>query len=187
MKKSIIAIVVAVVVIAVIIIGAVFIFSKNKEEKTTTQTGVKIQTAQEMEKIMNDINTKLEGALPAIETRTIDISDEYAFTSTTGLKSNENVEAVVVSEPFISSQAHSAVMIKAKENANIEEMKQEILNNIDMRKWICVSAEKLWVTNYNDIIFFVMSSEEWGKPVYDEFKQAVGGTVGKELEKTEEF
>lgn len=186
MKKSIIGIV-AVVIIAVIIIGAIFIFSKNKEEKPSTQSGVKIQTAQEMEKVINDINTKLGENLPSLETREIDLTDEYAFTSTTGLKSNENVEAVVASEPFMSSQAYSAVMIKAKENANIEEMKQEILNNIDMRKWICVSAEKLWVTNYNDIIFFVMSSEEWGKPVYDEFKQAVGGTVGKELEKAEEF
>ena len=186
MKKSVIGIV-AVVIIAVIIIGAVFILSKNKEEKTSTQSAVKIQTAQEMEKVINDINTKLGENLPALETREIDLTDEYAFTSTTGLKSNENVKAVVASEPFMSSQAYSAVMIKAKENANIEEMKQEILNNIDMRKWICVSAEKLWVTNYNDIIFFVMSSEEWGKPVYDEFKQAVGGTVGKKIEKTEEF
>ena len=49
MKKSIIGIV-AVVIIAVIIIGAIFIFSKNKEEKPSTQSGVKIQTAQEMEK-----------------------------------------------------------------------------------------------------------------------------------------
>ena len=186
MKKSIIG-VVAVIVIIAIIIGVVFILSKNKEEKPNKNSAVEIQTAEEMEKIINDINTKLGENLPAIETRQIDITDEYAFTSSTGLKSNSNVEAVVVSEPFMSSQAHSAVMIKTKENANIEEMKQEIYNNIDMRKWICVSAEKLWITNYNDIIFFVMSSEEWGKPVYDEFKQAVGGTVGKELEKAEEF
>lgn len=186
MKKSIIGIV-AVVIIAAIIIGAVFILSKSKEQKPDTQSEVKIQTAQEMEKMINDINTKLGESLPSLETREIDIADEYMFTSTTGLKSNNNVEAVVVSEPFMSSQAYSAVMIKTKENANIEEMKQEIFDNIDMRKWICVSAEKLWVTNYNDIIFFVMSSEEWGKPVYDEFKQAVGGTVGKELEKAEEF
>ena len=60
-----------------------------------------------------------------------------------------------------------------------------MIDNIDMRKWICVSAEKARVTNYGNIIFLVMSSEEWGKPVYDEFKQAVGGTVGKELERSE--
>ena len=96
-------------------------------------------------------------------------------------------KAVVVSEPFISSQAYSAVMVKVSENANIKEMKQEMLDNIDTRKWICVSAEKVWITNYEDIIFLVMSSEEWGKPVYDEFKQAVGGKVGEELQKTEEI
>ena len=49
MKKSIIGIV-AIVIIAVIIIGAVFIFSKNKEEKPNTHSAVKIQTAEEMEK-----------------------------------------------------------------------------------------------------------------------------------------
>ncbi len=78
-------------------------------------------------------------------------------------------------------------MVKVSKNANIEEMKQEMLNNIDTRKWICVSAQKVWVTNYGDIIFLVMSDEEWGQPVYDEFKQAVGGKVGKELERTEEM
>ena len=85
----------------------------------------------------------------------------------------------------MSSQAFSAVMVKVSDGANIEEMKKEMIDNIDMRKWICVSAEKARVTNYGNIIFLVMSSEEWGKPVYDEFKQAVGGTVGKELERSE--
>ena len=53
----------------------------------------------------------------------------------------------------MSSQAYSAVALKVKSNANIETVKEEILNNVDMRKWICVSAEKLYVTNYNNIIF----------------------------------
>lgn len=184
MKKTVIGII-AVIIIAIIIITVIMI-SGNKEKKTS-QTGVEIQTTQQMQEMLNSINTKLAEVLPSLETREIDITDEYTFTSTTGLKSRDNVEAVVVSEPFISAQAYSAVMVKVSENANIEEMKQEMLNNIDMRKWICVSAEKVWVTNYGNIIFLVMSSEEWGKPVYNEFKQAVGGTIGKELEKTEEM
>lgn len=185
MKKGMIGIV-AVVVIAVIIVVAVMLLGK-KENNANVQTGVKIQTAQEMQELFNTINTKLGEALPALETREVDIADEFVFTSTTGLASNKEVEAVVVSEPFISAQAYSAVMVKVSENANIEEMKQEMFNNIDTRKWICVSAEKVWVTNYGNIIFLVMSNEEWGKPVYEEFKQAVGGKVGKELERTEEI
>lgn len=182
MKKGMIGII-AVVIIAIIITVAVLLFGK----KENVQAGVKIQTAQEMQDLLSNINTKLQEKLPALEIREVDITDEFAFTSTTGLASKENVEAVVVSEPFISAQAYSAVMVKASENANVEEMKQEMFNNIDTRKWICVSAEKVWVTNYGNIIFLVMSNEEWGKPVYEEFKQAVGGKVGKELERTEEI
>ena len=185
MKKTIIAIAV-VAIIAVIIVVAVMFFGKEKE-KTNVQTGVQIQTAEEMQKTLNDINTKLQDKLPSLEIHEVDMTDELSVTAMTGLKSKENVEAVVASEPFMSSQAFSAVMVKVSENANIEEMKQEMLNNIDTRKWICVEAEKVWVTNYGNIIFLVMSSEEWGKPVYDEFKSAVGGTVGKELEKTQEM
>lgn len=184
MKKMIIGIVAVVLIVA---IAAVVMLMGNKEEKPNTQTGVKIQTAQEMQEMMNNINTKLQDKLPGLEIREVDITDEFAFSSTTGLKSNNNVEAVVASEPFISAQAYSAVMVKVSENANIEEMKKEMLDNIDMRKWICVSAEKLWITNYDNVIFLVMSSEEWGQPVYEEFKNAVGGKVGKELEKTEEI
>ena len=184
MKKVVIGII---VVLIIAIIVSFFMIKGKKEEKPGTNSEVKIQTAQEMQETLNNINTKLQDVLPGLETREIDITDEYAFTSTTGLKSTNNVEAVVVSEPFISAQAYSAVMVKTSTDANIEEMKKEMLDNIDTRKWICVSAEKVWVTNYENIIFLVMSSEEWGKPVYEEFKKTVGGSVGKELEKTEEI
>lgn len=189
MKKGIWA-VLAVVVIAIIVVVAVM-FLGGKEENSPNQvqggeqTGVKIQTAEDMQKVFNDINTKLQNALPSIEVREVDVTDELSVTAMTGLKSKNNVEAIVAAEPFMSSQAFSAVMVKVSDGANIEEMKKEMIDNIDMRKWICVSAEKARVTNYGNIIFLVMSSEEWGKPVYDEFKQAVGGTVGKELERSE--
>lgn len=184
MKKVVIGIVS--IIIVTIIIVSIFMMTRNKEE-SKNQTGVQIQNADQMQEILSNIKIKLGDKLPDLETREVDMVDEFAFTSATGLKSNNNVEAVVVCEPFISSQAFSAVMVKVSENANIEEMKKEMLDNIDTRKWICVSAEKVWITNYNDVIFLVMSNEEWGKPVYDEFKQEVGGKVGKELEKTEEI
>lgn len=184
MKKVIIGIAIVVLVVAIV---AIVMLMGNKGEKNGNQTGVKMQTAQEMQEVMNDINTKLQASLPGLEIREIDITDEYAFSSSTGLKSNNNVEAVIVSEPLISAQAYSAVMVKVSGNANIEDMKKEMLDNIDMRKWICVSAEKLWITNYDDVIFLLMTSEEWGQPVYEEFKNVVGGKVGKELEKTEEI
>lgn len=185
MKKGIWAIL-AIVVVAIVVIVAVM-FLGGKDNKQGEQTGIKIQTAEEMLEVFNNINTKLQDALPSIEVIEVDVTDELSVTAMTGLKSKNNVEAIVAAEPFMSSQAFSAVMVKVSDDANIEEMKKEMIDNIDMRKWICVSAEKARVTNYGNIIFLVMSSEEWGKPVYDEFKQQVGGTVGTELERQGEI
>lgn len=186
MKKGIIVGIV-IVIIAIIIVSIIMISGNKNEEPKQKEQQIQLETASQMQELFNNINTKLTDVLPHLETREIDITDEFSFNSTTGLKSNNNVQAVVASEPFMSSQAYSAVMVKVSKDANIEEMKKEMLDNIDMRKWICVSAQKVWVTNYQDIIFLVMSDEEWGQPVYNEFKQAVGGTVGKELERTEEM
>lgn len=183
MKKTVIALVVIAIIVAIVAVAVLFLGGKEEEK----DTGKQIQNAQEMQKMLEDINTKLGEALPALEIREVDVNDELAVTGVTGLTTATNIEAIVVSEPFMSSQAFSAVMVKVSENANVEEMKQEMLNQIDIRKWICVSAEKVYVTNYKNIIFLVMSSEEWAKPVYDEFKQAVGGKVGKELERTEQI
>lgn len=183
MKKSII-VAIAVVIIAVLIIGAVVFINGNKKENTTES---KMQTAQEMQKTFENIYTKLGEQLPSIETMEIDLTDELAVKAATGLNSSNNIQAIVLSEPLMNAQAYSAVMVKTTKDANIEEMKQEMLNNIDTRKWICVSAEKVFVTNNGNVIFLVMSNEEWATLVYNEFKNAVDGKIGKELQKTEEI
>lgn len=182
MKKSTIAII-AVVILAVAVIAVVMFMGKKEEGQVVS----KMQTTQEMQEMFNTIYTKIGEEFPSLETREIDVTDEQAVMAATGLKSANQVEAIVVSEPLMNAQAYSAVLVKVAKDANIEEMKQEMLNNIDTRKWICVSAEKVYVTNNGNVIFLVMSSEEWAKPVYDEFKNAVEGKIGKELQKTEEI
>ena len=84
----------------------------------------------------------------------------------------------------MNAQAYSLAVVKVKENADIEKMKKEMLDNIDMSRWICVTAEKLYITNNGNIIFFVMSDEDWAKSVYEGFKKYVNNNIGKELEKT---
>lgn len=178
MKKSIIIIITIIVIIAVIV-GA-FIFMKGNQPKEK-----KLQTVEEMQSMLNTIYSSEKVELPELDTTTIDVNDANQVSVFTGLKSNANVEELVVSVPFINAQAYSLAVVKVNEKADIEQMKQEMLDNIDMRRWICVSAEKLYITNYENIIFLVMSSEEWAKPVYEEFKSFVGNDIGKELEKSE--
>ena len=182
MKKQTIIAIVAVLIVAIIIGGVIAVNNNNSVNKDS----VKIESAKDMKKMFSTINSNLKEKLPSLETQEIDVSDEMQVQTYTGLKSNENVEALVVSEPMMSSQAYSAVAVKVKSNADIETLKQEMLDNIDTSKWICVSASKVYVTNHDNVIFLVMADEEWAKPVYDEFKKFVNNNIGKELEKSAE-
>lgn len=176
-KQTIIAIVIAVIAVLAIITGIV-IWNNQKSNGGTT-----IETASQMKEMFKSIYNKLGDELPDLETQKIDVSDASMVKAYTGLQSNENVETIVVSEPSMSSQAFSAVAVKVKAGANVENMKQEMLDNIDMAKWICVSASNLYITNSGNTIFMVMSDEDWAKPVYDAFKEYVNNKIGKELDK----
>ena len=180
-KQTIIAIVIAVIVVLAITIGVVVGNSKKTKGESST-----IETASQMKAMFKSIYNKLGDELPDLETAKIDVSDAVAVKDYTGLQSNENVETLVVSEPSMSSQAYSAVAVKVKAGANVEKMKQEMLDNIDMAKWICVSASNLYITNSGNTIFMVMSDEDWAKPVYESFK-SFAKTVGKEYTKEEEM
>ena len=84
----------------------------------------------------------------------------------------------------MTSQAYLLSVVKVKDGANVEKMKQEMLDNIDMDMWICVSADKLYITNSGNIIFLVMTNEEWATSVYNNFKKYVNNNIGKELTKS---
>lgn len=177
-KKILPIILLVIVVIAAIIVLVVTLTGGDKASS-------KLKTAEDIQKMLNDIYSKEGMDLPELETSIIDVNEQEQVTAYTGLQSNKDIEQLVISVPFINAQAYHVAVIKAKNGADIEKMKQEIYDNINMRMWVCVSAEKLYITNSGNIIFAIMSSEEWAKPVYDEFKNYVGGKIGKELLKTE--
>ena len=120
MKKQTIIAIVAVLIVAIIIGGVIAVNNNNSGNKDS----VKIESAKDMKKMFSTINSNLKEKLPSLETQEIDVSDEMQVQTYTGLKSNENVEALVVSEPMMSSQAYSAVAVKVKSNADIETLKQ---------------------------------------------------------------
>ena len=183
-KQTMITIIVIAIIAIIAIVGVVIV--KNNNNTTNGGTSVKIESGKDMKSMLKSIYSENKDVLPELETEEIDVSNSDLVTSYTGIQSTGNVESLVVLEPLMSSQAYSAVALKVKSNANIETVKEEILNNVDMRKWICVSAEKLYVTNYNNIIFFVKSDEDWATATYNSFKEYVGNEIGKELQKSGE-
>lgn len=143
-----------------------------------------VETPKNINDIINTINKNNKNVLPELETMKVDIKNIDEVTSYTGLKTNDGIESIVVSEPLITAQAYSVAIVKVKDSADVEKIKQEMLDNIDMRRWICVSAEQLYITNSGNVIFSVMADKDIAKAVYNDFKKYVNNNIGKELEKS---
>lgn len=176
MKKQNILII-ALALVAVIVIGVVVVVSNSKK------TG-SIETVADITKMITTINKNHKNDLPELETAEIDVKNLDEVTSYTGLTSNDDIESIVVSVPLMTSQAYSLAVVKVKDTANVEKIKEEMLNNINMRRWICVSAEKLYITNNGNVIFSIMTDKDTAKAIYDDFKKYVNNDIGKELERT---
>ena len=143
-----------------------------------------VETPKDINDIINTINKNNKDILPELETMKVDIENIDEVTSYTGLKTNDGIESIVVSVPVMTAQAYSVAVVKVKESADVEKIKQEMLDNIDMRRWICVSAEQLYITNSGNVIFSVMADKDIAKAVYNDFKKYVNNNIGKELEKS---
>jgi len=57
--------------------------------------------------------------------------------------------------------------------------------NINTRKWICVTAEKLYATNSGDVVFLVMTRADLAESVFNSFKN-LAGNIGQVFERTEQ-
>lgn len=71
-------------------------------------------------------------------------------------------EEILASEPGIGSIAHSVVLIRMKENADISATKQKILESVNPRKWICVEVpeDKVIVKSKGDLIILIMVADD---------------------------
>lgn len=170
---------VGLILLAVIMLVVIMFVRGNNKNNVS-----EFKTADDVKKMVKSIYSELGDTLPSLEFQGINDSTE-AWKRYTGLSDSSNVDFIVISEPLMNAQAYSLVVLKVKDTSKIESMKQEMYDNINMAKWICVSAEKLYITNSNDIIFMVMASDDWATPVYNSFKKYVNNNIGKELTKTE--
>ncbi len=178
--KIIIAVVAILLVIGLAITVAILINSKASKSLIT------INSAQDLENLISKVYEGQEDRIPnSAQTQVIDIKDEVMVKSFTGLDNGDDLQYLVVSEPMISSQAYSFVLATVKEGVDANKIAQTINDKVDYRKWICVSAEKVYTTSSGNIVCLVMSSEEVAKPIYEKFK-TLSGAVGQEYEKTEQ-
>ena len=195
MKKMIVCII---IIVAIIALGC-FALNKNLEENeikeqnivkneevsgSAENTNIKIDSAEDLTTFIDELYKGNEELYPSLMSQTIDITDSENVSYMTGLENGNDLEYLVVSEPMMSSQAYSLVIGKVKEGSNANDIAKKMSENINMRKWICVSAEVLYATSTQDLVFLVMASDKMATPVYNEFKNKVG-TIGEEFKRAE--
>lgn len=177
MKKTIIVIIAVVIVVA---IAAALILLPNN-----SKSNLSINSAEDLNKLVDNIYAGVTLEMPGVMTQPIDVTDKDMVSYVTGLENGDELEYAVVSEPMMSSQAYSMVIAKVKSGVNASKVAETMKDNIDTRKWICVSAEQLYATNSGDVVFLVMTNKELADAVYNSFKTLAGG-IGQEFEKVEQ-
>lgn len=173
--------VVSIILVTAVILVVILTNSKAKKQLIT------INSAQDLENLISSVYEGQEDKIPnSVQTQVIDIKDDVMVNSFTGLDNGDDLQYLVVSEPMITSQAYSFVLATVKEGVNANKIAETIKDKVNYRKWVCVSAEKVYTTSSGNVVCLVMSSEEVAKPIYEKFK-TLAGVVGQEYEKTEEI
>mgnify|MGYP000919695608 FL=1 len=85
-------------------------------------------------------------------------------------KEDIEFEEALASEPIMMPSAYELTLVRVKEDADVEKIKNEIRENVDPNKWICVGVdpENVIVDNIGNVIIVIMSDYE-GKALHDAF------------------
>ena len=89
-----------------------------------------------------------------------------------GTNKVEYTEAIA-SESMMGSIAHSVVLLRVKDASKIEEYKEEIRENVNPRKWVCVGVEKdeVIIENKGDLlVVIIVQDKDNRQKIADAFK-----------------
>ncbi len=78
-------------------------------------------------------------------------------------------EEALASESGVGSIAHSVVLIRVKDNANVEAIKEKLEKSVNPRKWICVEAEEVEIESKGNLIILIMSTNANVEKIETEF------------------
>ena len=175
--KIIIALAVALVTVIALLVG---VFSINNSKSKLNISG-----EEDLTTLIDQIYAGVSIEMPMLMTVPVDTTDADAVKAYTGLDNAENLEYVVASEPMMSAQAYSLVLAKVKNGVDANTVAKTINENVDERKWICVTAEKIYSVASGDVVCLVMSNADTAKTVFESFK-TLAGSYGEVYERTAE-
>ena len=115
-----------------------------------------------LEEIMTKVYADLNDDEKPMMLGNIEVNEEMDnVESFIGTKEIE-YEEILASESMVGSIAHSIVLVRMKDGADIESAKTKIKETVNPRKWICVGVEKedVIVKNKGNLIILIMVENE---------------------------
>lgn len=117
-----------------------------------------------VEGTLEDLMTKVYADIPEdkrpMMLGNIEINDENieSFLGTSDIE----YESALASESMTGSIAHSVVLVRIKDNANVEEIKTKIKEKVNPRKWVCVGVDEkdVVVESKGDLIVLILVEDE---------------------------
>ena len=145
-------------IIALLAFLTISLVGCGKEEKKEENTEKVVE--KNVEGTLEDIMAKLYDGI-ADEDKpmmlgNIELNEENieGFVGTSDIEYKE----AIASESMVGSIAHSVVLLRTKDGANVEDVKKKIKDNVNPRKWICVGVEPddVIVKSKGDLVVLIL-------------------------------
>lgn len=110
-----------------------------------------------LQEIMDKVYAGVQQELPEMMETVLEADNMVYFL---GSDKIDLVEGLA-SEPMMSSIAHSVVLLRLKEGAEVDAIMETIRTSVDPRKWICVGVEEdqVIVDNIENLVILIMDEE----------------------------
>ena len=171
MKKMIVLMLVLAMALSMAACGA-----KKAEEKASL-TGTMEENAL---KIIEIAPVEFMGGTMPVDLTDTSEDGKWALSYFTGLTDAAKLTDVAVYESMMGSHAFSLVMVRTAEGVDPKAVAQEMSDNIDTRKWICVGADEKIVAGYGDVVMLIMLDSMLGlsaQNYVDAFAQVAGAEL----------
>ena len=180
--KKLISLLLALTLVVAMAAGCTNNGGETTEATTEATEPAKTPLADNMETVAGKIIEKnpvefMGGAMP------LDLTDLEGLTYNTGLKSADKIKEAVLYGPMMGSIAFSMVLVRVNDAADAQAVAQEMSDNIDTRKWICVEANEKITVGYCDVVMLIMLDNQNGMSAQS-FVDAFKAVCGAELDFT---
>lgn len=153
---------------------------QNPEEDNSGEDVIP-EPSEEMTNLVNTIVDAADARMSAEYTAVIDPEMSQNSIGLTTEEFNENIEDSITYGSQINVSAQEVTIVKVKDSSKAAEIKKEIFDNANPRKWICVTAKKVVAVDSGNYILFVMGEEDLCDNLVKAFSDNFDGNVGETL------